>query len=151
MKNPNAFKWSIKYGLLSALTGMLCCIAPAVLFMFGLMGGVVAISFADFFYKEDGSLGIGSIILRIIAVGLGVYATLIFRKKQNQCSINPQRKKLNLILLILLLTTFGVSFFLAFESLSSWYFDKYIVPQQQLELNINYKYCYQNCCSYPGS
>ena len=137
MKNPNAFKWSIKYGLLSALTGILCCVAPAVLFMFGLMGGVVAISFADFFYKEDGSLGIGSIILRIIAVGLGVYATLIFRKKQNQCSINPQRKKLNLILLILLLTTFGVSFFLAFESLSSWYFDKYIVPQQQLELNIN--------------
>mgnify|MGYP001465929303 FL=1 len=137
MKNPNAFKWSIKYGLLSALTGMLCCVAPAVLFMFGLMGGVVAISFADFFYKEDGSLGIGSIILRIIAVGLGVYATLIFRKKQNQCSINPQRKKLNLILLIILLTTFGVSFFLAFESLSSWYFDKYIVPQQQLELNIN--------------
>ena len=137
MKNPNAFKWSIKYGLLSALTGMLCCVAPAVLFMFGLMGGVVAISFADFFYKEDGSLGIGSIILRIIAVGLGVYATLIFRKKQNQCSIKPQRKKLNLILLILLLTTFGVSFFLAFESLSSWYFDKYIVPQQQLELNIN--------------
>ena len=137
MKNPNAFKWSIKYGLLSALTGMLCCVAPAVLFMFGLMGGVVAISFADFFYKEDGSLGIGSIILRIIAVGLGVYAKLIFRKKQNQCSINPQRKKLNLILLILLLTTFGVSFFLAFESLSSWYFDKYIVPQQQLELNIN--------------
>lgn len=137
MKNPNAFKWSIKYGLISALTGMLCCVAPAVLFMFGLMGGVVAISFADFFYKEDGSLGIGSIILRIIAVGLGVYATLIFRKKQNQCSINPQRKKLNLILLILLLTTFGVSFFLAFESLSSWYFDKYIVPQQQLELNIN--------------
>ena len=137
MKNPNAFKWSIKYGLLSALTGMLCCVAPAVLFMFGLMGGVVAISFADFFYKEDGSLGIGSIILRIIAVGLGVYATLIFRKKQNQCSINPQRKKLNLIFLILLLTTFGVSFFLAFESLSSWYFDKYIVPQQQLELNIN--------------
>ena len=137
MKNPNAFKWSIKYGLLSALTGMLCCVAPAVLFMFGLMGGVVAISFADFFYKEDGSLGIGSIVLRIIAVGLGVYATLIFRKKQNQCSINSQRKKLNLILLILLLTTFGVSFFLAFESLSSWYFDKYIVPQQQLELNIN--------------
>tara|TARA_B100000941_G_C28117939_1_gene356599 strand:- start:143 stop:556 length:414 start_codon:yes stop_codon:yes gene_type:complete len=136
MENPNAFKWSIKYGLISALTGMLCCVAPAVLFMFGLMGGVVAISFADFFYKEDGSLGIGSIFLRIIAVGFGVYATLIFRKKQNQCSINPRRKKLNLILLILLLTTFGISFFLVFESLSSWYFDKYIVPQQQLELNI---------------
>ena len=84
MKSPNAFKWSIKYGLISALTGMLCCVAPAFLFMFGLMGGVVAISFADFFYKEDGSLGTGSIILRTVAIGLGIYATYIFRKKQNQ-------------------------------------------------------------------
>ena len=112
---------------------MLCCVAPAVLFMLGLMGGVVAISFADFFYKEDGSLGIGSIILRVFAIGLGIYAILIFRRKQNQCSINPKRKNLNMILLILLLTTFGVSFFLAFESMSSWYFDEYIVPQQQIE------------------
>ena len=103
--------------------------------MLGLMGGVVAISFADFFYKEDGSLGIGSIILRVFAIGLGIYAILIFRRKQNQCSINPKRKNLNMILLILLLPTFGVSFFLAFESMSSWYFDEYIVPQQQLEYN----------------
>ena len=137
MKSPSPIKWSIKYGLISALTGMLCCVAPAVLFMFGLMGGVVAISFADFFYKEDGSLGIGSIILRVFAIGLGIYAILIFRRKQNQCSINAKRKNLNMILLILLLTTFGVSFFLAFESMSSWYFDEYIVPQQQIELNIN--------------
>ena len=49
MKSPNAFKWSLKFGLISALTGMICCVAPAILFMFGLMGGVVAISFADFF------------------------------------------------------------------------------------------------------
>ena len=137
MKSPSPIKWSIKYGLISALTGMLCCVAPAVLFMLGLMGGVVAISFADFFYKEDGSLGIGSIILRVFAIGLGIYAILIFRRKQNQCSINAKRKNLNMILLILLLTTFGVSFFLAFESMSSWYFDEYIVPQQQIELNIN--------------
>ena len=137
MKSPSPIKWSIKYGLISALTGMLCCVAPAVLFMFGLMGGVVAISFADFFYKEDGSLGIGSIILRVFAIGLGIYAILIFRRKQNQCSINPKRKNLNMILLILLLTTFGVTFFLAFEAMSSWYFDEYIVPQQQIELNIN--------------
>ena len=46
---------------------MICCVAPAILFMFGLMGGVVAISFADFFYAEDGSIGTGSILLRIIA------------------------------------------------------------------------------------
>ena len=56
MKNPNVVKWSLKYGIMSALTGILCCVAPAILFMFGLMGGVVAISFADFFYSEDGTI-----------------------------------------------------------------------------------------------
>lgn len=134
MKSPNAFKWSLKFGLISALTGMICCVAPAILFMFGLMGGVVAISFADFFYAEDGSLGTGSILLRILACSLGIYGFIMYRKKQNQCSIDPKRKKLNLTLLTFLLLTFGVSFFLAFESLSGWYFDEYIVPQQQIEL-----------------
>jgi hypothetical protein len=134
MKSPNAFKWSLKFGLISALTGMICCVAPAILFMFGLMGGVVAISFADFFYAEDGSLGAGSILLRILAFSLGIYGFIMYRKKQNQCSIDPKRKKLNLTLLTFLLLTFGVSFFLAFESLSGWYFDEYIVPQQQVEL-----------------
>jgi len=134
MKSPNAFKWSLKFGLISALTGMICCVAPAILFMFGLMSGVVAISFADFFYAEDGSLGTGSILLRILACFLGIYGFMMYRKKQNQCSIDPKRKKLNLTLLTFLLLTFGVSFFLAFESLSGWYFDEYIVPQQQIEL-----------------
>tara|TARA_S200000501_G_scaffold242530_1_gene227186 strand:- start:651 stop:1061 length:411 start_codon:yes stop_codon:yes gene_type:complete len=134
MKSPNALKWSLKYGLISALAGMICCVAPAVLFMFGLMGGVVAISFADFFYAEDGSLGTGSILLRILAFGLGIYGFVLFRKKQNQCSIDPRRKKLNLTLLSILLLTFGISFFLAFENLSAWYFDEFIVPQQQIEL-----------------
>jgi hypothetical protein len=134
MKSPNAFKWSLKFGLISALTGMICCVAPAILFMFGLMGGVVAISFADFFYAEDGSLGTGSILLRILGFLLGIYGFIMYRKKQNQCSIDPKRKKLNLTLLTFLLLTFGVSFFLAFESLSGWYFDEYIVPQQQVEL-----------------
>ena len=134
MKSPNAFKWSLKFGLISALTGMICCVAPAILFMFGLMGGVVAISFADFFYAEDGSLGTGSILLRILACFFGIYGFIMYRKKQNQCSIDPKRKKLNLTLLTFLLLTFGVSFFLAFESLSGWYFDEYIVPQQQIEL-----------------
>ena len=134
MKSPNAFKWSLKFGLISALTGMICCVAPAILFMFGLMGGVVAISFADFFYAEDGSLGTGSILLRILACFLGIYGFIMYRKKQNQCSIDPKRKKLNLTLLTFLLLTFGVSFFLAFESLSRWYFDEYIVPPQQIEL-----------------
>jgi len=134
MKHPSAFKWSLKYGLISALTGMICCLAPAILFMFGLMGGVVAISFADFFYAEDGSLGTGSILLRLLAVCFGIYGLILFRNKQNECSIDPKKKRINLILLTFLILTIGISFFFIFENLSSWYFDEYIVPQQQIEL-----------------
>ena len=74
-KNPNFLKWGIKYSLSAAVTGMLCCVAPAVLFMFGLMGGVYAISFADFFYNEDGSSGTGAWVLKIFALAIGFYQT----------------------------------------------------------------------------
>ena len=113
MKNPNVIKWSLKYGIMSALAGILCCVAPAVLFMFGIMGGVVAISFADFFYAEDGSLGMGSVILRIIGLSIGCIAIFTFRKKQNQCSIDPKRKKINLTRPIILLLIFGLKIFLS--------------------------------------
>ncbi|MGB1370813.1 MAG: hypothetical protein ACPH4M_06835 [Flavobacteriaceae bacterium] len=135
-KNPNLLKWGIKYSLSAAVTGMLCCVAPAVLFMFGLMGGVYAISFADFFYNEDGSSGTGAWILKIIAVGIGFYGIYSFRKKQNQCSIDPKRKKKNLIVLIGIIVILGIGLFLSFEKWSAWYFDEYIVPAQQKELNI---------------
>ena len=135
-KNPNLLKWGIKYSLSAAVTGMLCCVAPAVLFMFGLMGGVYAISFADFFYNEDGSSGTGAWILKIIAVAIGFYGIYSFRKKQNQCSIDPKRKKKNLILLIGIIVILGIGLFLSFEKWSAWYFDEYIVPAQQKELNI---------------
>ena len=135
-KNPNLLKWGIKYSLSAAVTGMLCCVAPAVLFMFGLMGGVYAISFADFFYNEDGSSGIGAWILKIIALAIGFYGIYSFRKKQNQCSIDPKRKKKNLIVLIGIIVILGIGLFLSFEKWSAWYFDEYIVPAQQKELNI---------------
>ena len=95
-KQPNLIKWGLKYSISAAIAGILCCVAPAILFMFGLMGGVYAISFADFFYEEDGSTGTGSIILRIIAFIIGVYGIYSFRKQQNQCSIDPKRKQKNL-------------------------------------------------------
>jgi len=135
-KNPNLLKWGIKYSLSAAVTGMLCCVAPAVLFMFGLMGGVYAISFADFFYNEDGSSDTGAWILKIIAVAIGFYGIYSFRKKQNQCSIDPKRKKKNLIVLIGIIVILGIGLFLSFEKWSAWYFDEYIVPAQQKELNI---------------
>jgi hypothetical protein len=135
-KQPNLIKWGLKYSLTAALAGILCCVAPAVLFMFGLMGGVYAISFADFFYKEDGSSGVGSLVLKAIAMCIGVYGIYSFRKKQNQCSIKPQRKRTNLIILSLTILILGIGLFLTLEKWSSWYFDKYIVPEQQKELKI---------------
>lgn len=135
-KNPNFLKWGIKYSLSAAVTGMLCCVAPAVLFMFGLMGGVYAISFADFFYNEDGSSGTGAWILKIFALAIGFYGIYSFSKRQNQCSIDPKRKKKNLILLIGIIVILGIGLFLSFEKWSAWYFNEYIVPAQQKELNI---------------
>ena len=51
-KEPNAYKWALKVATSAGLAGMLCCVAPAVLFMFGLVSGVYAISFADFFMQK---------------------------------------------------------------------------------------------------
>ncbi len=134
MKNPNIFKWTVKYGIMSAIAGILCCIAPVVLFMLGLMSGIVAISFADFFYQDDGSLGTGAILLRIIALIIGAYGIYKYKTTQDQCSIDPKRKRLNLILVGALILITGVLLFIGFEEFSSWYFDTYIVPQQQIEL-----------------
>ncbi len=132
-EEPNLYKWALKFATSAGLAGMLCCVAPAVLFMFGLMGGIYAISFADFFYSADGSLGVGAILLRVVAVAIGGYGIYAYRKKQNQCSIDPARKKKNLILVSITIVLLGVGIFLSLEKWSSWYFDKYIVPAQQQE------------------
>lgn len=133
-KQPSLLKWSLKYSLSAAVAGILCCVAPAVLFMFGIMGGVYAISFADFFYNEDGSEGTGSLILKGIAVLIGIYGVYSFRRKQNQCSIDPKRKKKNMLILIITIIALSLGVFLSLEKWSSWYFDTHIVPAQQKEL-----------------
>ncbi len=132
-KEPNVVKWGLKYAISAGIAGIICCVAPAVLFMFGLMGGIYAISFADFFYAEDGSTGLGSWILRGLAVVIGVYGIYLYRRKQNQCSIDPKRKRRNLILMIVITVVLGVGVFLTLEKWSSYYFDKHIVPAQQEE------------------
>lgn len=132
-EEPNFFKWAFKYAATAGIAGIICCVAPAVLFMFGLMGGIYAISFADFFYAEDGSIGTGSWILRGFAVIIGVYGIYLYRKKQNQCSMDPKRKRKNLILMIVITFILGLGIFLSLEKWSSWYFDEHIVPAQQEE------------------
>jgi hypothetical protein len=133
-QQPSLWKWVAKVAASVGLTGMLCCVAPAVLFMFGLMGGVYAISFADFFYNDDGSTGIGTRTLRGLAAAIGVVGVLLYRRRQNQCSVDRKRKRTNLILVTVMIAVFGVGFLLTLEKLSGWYFDAYIVPAQQAEL-----------------
>ena len=105
-KKPNLVMWGLKYSLGAAITGILCCVAPAVLFMFGLMSGIYAISFADFFYSKDGSIGQGALILRILAILIGLFGIYGFKKKQNNCEIDNKKKQLNLILLTLIIFFF---------------------------------------------
>jgi hypothetical protein len=102
-KKPNLVMWGLKYSLGAAFTGILCCVAPAILFMFGLTSGIYAISFADFFYSSDGSIGQGALILRILAVFVGLFGIYSFRKKQNNCEIDNNKKHLNLILLTIII------------------------------------------------
>ncbi|MCH8823313.1 MAG: hypothetical protein IH984_07375 [Planctomycetes bacterium] len=132
---PSLWKWVAKVASSVGLAGMLCCVAPAVLFMLGIMGGAYAISFANFFYEEDGSAGIGAWVLRGVAVIIGIGGFVLFKRKQNQCSIDPKRKRKNLILIFVMIAVFGVGIFLTLEKLSGWYFDKVIVPAKEAELN----------------
>ena len=78
----------------------------------------------------------GAWLLKGIAICIGAYGIFSFRKKQNQCAIDPKSKRKNLILLIIIILFLGIGLFLSLEKWSSWYFDKHIVPAQQKELKI---------------
>ncbi|MBH06589.1 MAG: hypothetical protein CMJ20_09730 [Phycisphaeraceae bacterium] len=129
---PSIWKFATKVAAAAGLAGIVCCVAPAVLFMLGLAGGVWAISFADFFY--EGSGGVGKWILRSMAVMIGLVGLVIYKRKQDQCSLDPKRKRMNLILLSTLIAVLGVGLFFILDRASAWYFDKYIVPAQEAEL-----------------
>ena len=131
----NFIKNIFKYGLASAFAGILCCVAPMILFQLGLIGGIYAISFANFFYKEDGSIGIGAITLRFFAFLVIVIGIIKFNKKEN-CSLNSAKeKKINKVLFAIISTIIAIALFWTLDEFSSYYFDEYIVPQQQLEYN----------------
>ena len=126
----------IKVSFSAALAGIICCIGPVVLFQLGLMSGVYAISFADFFYAENGSIGVGAIILRVVGFFFVAIGIVSYNKKED-CSLNSKKqKKINKFLFGIIVLIISVSIFLTLDEFSSIYFDKYIVPQQQIELNI---------------
>jgi len=134
VEEPGVWRWALKVAASVGITGMLCCVAPTVLFMFGLMGGVYAISFANLFYQEDGSAGLGAWLLRGAALLIGIGGFVLFQRKQNRCSVDPARKRKNLVLVALLILVVGVGLFLTLEKVTGWYFDEYVVPAQQREL-----------------
>ena len=131
-KEPSVWRWALKVAAAAGLTGIVCCVAPAVLFALGLAGGIWAISFADFFY--EGTNGVGVWILRAVAVLIGVGGIVLYKRKQDQCSVDPKRKRKNLVLLSVAIAVLGAGFFLTLDRLSAWYFNKAIVPAQQTEL-----------------
>ena len=129
----NFIKNIFKYGLASAFAVIMCCVAPMILFQLGLIGGIYAISFADFFYKSDGSLGLFGWLIRIIGLSIVCYGIYRFNIKED-CSLNSDnQKRINKLLFSFILITFSLSLFLSLEKLSSIYFDEYIVPAQKKE------------------
>lgn len=131
-REPNVWKWALKVAAAAGLTGIICCVAPAVLFALGLAGGIWAISFADFFY--EGTNGVGAWVLRGLAVLVAVGGVVLYKRKQDQCSVDPKRKRRNLVLLTVVVAVLGVGLLLTLDRLSAWYFNKAIVPAQQAEL-----------------
>ncbi|MFL2591142.1 MAG: hypothetical protein ACJ0PY_04740 [Flavobacteriaceae bacterium] len=129
----NLIKNIFKYGIASAFAAIVCCVAPMILFQLSVIGGIYAISFADFFYKSDGSLGLFGWIIRIIGLLIVFYGIYRFNIKEN-CSLNSDnQKRINKILFSVLLIIFSLTLFLSLEKLSSIYFDEYIVPAQKKE------------------
>ena len=130
-KDPSVWRWALKVATAVGLTGIICCVAPAVLFALGLAGGIWAISFADFFY--EGTNGVGAWVLRGLAVLIGVGGIVLYKRKQDQCSIDPKRRRKNLVLLSVIIAVLGAGFFLTLDRLSAWYFKEAIVPAQEAE------------------
>jgi len=131
---PNPFAVALRYGLGAAFAALVCCVAPAVLVLFGLMGGVAALSFTGRFYNPDGSASWAGWLLRGVALAIGVAAVFLYRRKQNQCSIDPARKRRNLAALVASLLLIGAAAFLALDRASTMVFESTVAPLQQREL-----------------
>ena len=120
-------------GLFAGIVGMFCCVAPAVLFLLGLMSATFAISFADFFYNSDDSPGVGAWVLRGLGVMIGVVGIALYCRRQNQCSLDPRHRRLKLCLAVCVLALVGVATFFALGKATGWYFANYVVPAREAE------------------
>lgn len=104
-------RFGIGLGLLSGLVGMLCCVTPAVLVLFGLTTATAAVSLATRWYAEY------AWHLRGMAVLLAVAGIMIHLRRRNACSLQGARANLNLVV-----TTFvvGVLTYAALYWITTW-------------------------------
>lgn len=90
--------YGIGLGLLSGLVGMLCCVTPAVLVLFGLTTATAAVSLATRWYVEY------AWYLRGLAALLALAGIMLHLKRRNACSLRGARANLSLIV-----TTFSIA------------------------------------------
>ena len=133
-KEPRPLRFAIEAAGAAGLTAILCCVAPAVLFLFGLVGAVSAISFADAFYRADGSAGPGAWALRALALLIAAAATAIFWRREKHCSIDRKQRRKNMLLVGTTIPLLALAVYLGLERATAAYFDRVIVPAQQREL-----------------
>lgn len=84
-------RFGIGLGLLSGLVGMLCCVTPVVLVLFGLTTATAAVSLATRWYAEY------TWYLRGAAALLATAGILLQLRKHNACSLRGARANVNLI------------------------------------------------------
>jgi len=77
-------RFGIGLGLLSGLVGMLCCVTPAVLVLFGLTTATVAVSLATRWYAEY------AWSLRGVALLLAI-AGIVLHLRRAQCLLPSRR------------------------------------------------------------
>jgi hypothetical protein len=130
---PSFWRWTLVASATAALTGALCCIAPAVLFLFGAMGGISAISFANWFYLPGGGAGASAWALRGLAAVAGVAGVVLYRRRVAACTTDPRVLRRRVTLALLMVGGLGTGLFLMLYRLTTWYFDGYVVPAQQAE------------------
>lgn len=103
--------FGIGLGLLSGLVGMLCCVTPAVLVLFGLTTASAAVSLGTRWYAQY------AWTLRGIALALAGAGIMLHLRRRNACSLRGARANLGLIV-----TTFivGVLTYAAFYGFTTW-------------------------------
>ena len=119
----------LKYGLISSVTALFCCVAPSIFFLVGIGSATFAFSFADSFYNvdTDGSPNVFSWIIRVIGLLIVFYGIYRFNRKES-CSLNsPEQKKRNKLVFGITLFIFSLSLYAFWYFGTTWIFDSFII------------------------